>query len=40
MINLVNYCDFDIIRTKDNVDEQKVSIVLDGIINRWELALD
>lgn len=34
MINLVNYCDFDIVRTKDNVDEQKVSVILEGITNR------
>lgn len=39
MINLVNYCDFDIIRTKDNVDEQKVSVILEGVVNRWKLAL-
>lgn len=40
MINLVNYCDFDIVRTKDNIDEQKVSAILEEITNRWHLASD
>lgn len=40
MINLVNYCDFDIVRIKDGVDEAKVAAILDNIKNRWQVAAD
>ena len=37
MIALANYADFDIVRTKDNVDEEKVSIVLEKISTEWQI---
>lgn len=37
MISLFNNSDFDIIRTKDNMDEAKVSALIERIENEWQL---
>lgn len=37
MIALFNNSDFDIIRTKDNMDEAKVSALIEKIENEWQL---
>ena len=37
MIKLRNYADFDVIRTKDNIDESKVLSMLNVINSKWEI---
>ena len=37
MIALYNYADFDIVRTKDNLDEGKVAEIINKIENEWQL---
>ncbi len=39
MISLYNNADFDIIRTKDNMDEHKVAALIDKIKNEWTVAV-
>lgn len=39
MIALFNQSDFDIIRTKDNMDEDKVSALIDELEHKWQLEL-
>lgn len=37
MIRLRNYADLDIVRTKDNIDEAKVSAIINKILTEWEI---
>lgn len=39
MISLFNNSDFDIVRTKDNIDEPKVAALIEKIENEWQLAV-
>lgn len=36
MIALFNYADFDIVRTKDNIDESKVAKIIEKISTEWQ----
>lgn len=40
MIKLRNYADFDVLRTKDNIDEKKVESMIQKIHPKWEVCTE